>query len=271
MWEKIRTELEKTGTTFSDGMSSVVAKASNNSITIWRLLACVLGAALFFYWPSYFSLIFLTIVFCITLWLFLKDSSHDSRHSMEGLAAFLSCLALLLAGYWYFVDRRGIPKLNAVPIVQVWPVGDHKAFVRVELLLENVGNTDIDIAPDDDKFFLEIGQVLPVTGSDIETLTQDYHPLEKGGEPLMIIRTDRYPSRALIVGGMDLKIESGETERRYFKALIPCVDGLVASARVEVPKRLDRLQRFFEDDQRQHVWRGQSVSKIIESCSIEGE
>lgn len=237
-------------------------------IPLSRLVACVLAFLIFFRWPSYYTLIALGITLSAILWFHLRDSTPETRHSVEGLAAFLSCLALLLAGYWYFVERRGIPKLNAVPTIQTWPIGDGKAFVRVEVLLQNVGNTDIDLQPEDD-FRLEIGQVLPAYGSEFEKLDGEFRIPVAGEEPLRVLQSDKYPLRARVAGGLDLKIEAGETERKYFKAIIPCFDGLVAAARIDVPKKLDRLQRFFEEDPRQHYWRGQALAEPIQNC--EGE
>ncbi len=219
--------------------------------------------------PSYSVIAVLGIAFLIGVWVILRSSDEPGRHTFEGMAAFLSCLALACAAYWYFVDRRGIPKLNATQNVQIWPIAGGKAFVRVELLLENVGNTDITIRPEDD-FRLEIGRVLPARGKDVRSLLRDYHEVTQEKGPLEIIKTDIYPVQARIKGGLDIKIESGETDRRYFKAIVPCEDGLLVSARVELPKNLNWLQAILEDDKRQHYWRGQSVSNQITACNFDG-
>lgn len=236
--------------------------------TVWIVLFVAvvgLGAGLFWLWPSFTSLVLITAALVLLLLFALRAGKADDRHSLEGLAAFLSSIALVMAGYWFFVERRSVPKLNVTPAIQTWPIGDGRAFARVELLLENVGDTDITLKPED-PFRLEIGQVLPLAGNQAKQLQDGFREIGPGDPPLSILQTDKYPARGVIKRGLDLKIESGETEKRYFKAVVPCVDGLILSARADVPKRLSWLQRLFEKDKRQHFWRGQAISERIERC-----
>lgn len=250
-------------------------EATDNRRYSRRIVAgCIfLLLALAFYlfvFPSRTAMIYVALLGAAALVVILYVSGNRGRHTMEALAALLTCLALMAAGYWYFVERRGLPKLNATPSIQTWAVEDGMVFVRVELLMENVGSTDIVMLPDD-PFRMEIGQVLPLAGQQARDLVAAYHPVDSDSGPLEILQTDKYPSRAIIKGGLDLRIEPGETEKRYFKAVVPCVDGLVSSVRVDIPKKVDWFQGVLEQDRRQLFWRGQAISDPITTCNGEDE
>ena len=200
------------------------------------------------------------------------DATSDStKQSLEGLAALMSCIALVFAGYWYFIERRGIPKLNVDPQIQVWPVGDGQAFVRVELRMENVGTSKIELHPDD-KIRIEVGQVLPLAGKQARGLQADFKAVTaEGGKAFAMLKTDKWPLRASFTDGIDTVIESGETERIFFKGIIPCHDGLVAIATAEVPKKLNWPDSLFDTSGELLYWKGQVLSDRIETCSKKGD
>lgn len=255
-------------------------KLTGNQLRALWFVVPLLLVTFVFLWPSAYALILLSIALLIVFWVALFTGDNDFKHTFEGLAAVLSSIALVLAGYWFFIERRSVPKATLEPSIQLFPVGEGMALARVELLIENVGNTAIEIEPDD-FVALEIGQVMPAIGGHFEMMKDEFRPLEPGDSPLGIMRTDIYSPLARLDRTFDIrsdkstgrhndqlafKIEAGETEKRYFKALIPCVDGLVASVRVEVPKKMDRFQRFMDQQEVQHVWRAQSISNTIENC-----
>lgn len=67
-------------------------------------------------WPATYSagaiLAFLLVFYR------LSDRTTEERHSLEGAAAFFACVTLLAAGYWYFYERPGVPKLDVQTAVE---------------------------------------------------------------------------------------------------------------------------------------------------------
>ena len=242
-----------------------------------------LGIVCFVLWPGFAGLAVAGIAILIVCWVALQSGSNDFKHSFEGLAAVLSSLAIVLAGYWYFIERRSVPKVNVIPNIQIWSVGNGRALARVEMRIENVGSSDVQIDRND-KVVIEIGQVVPAISDHFAMMNRNFEQSKRAGKSSGIMRTDIYSPKAILDRSFDLRkrsddrfndqlefrIEAGETERRYFKALVPCEDGLVSSVRVEMPKKLNWLQRFFDHEGSQKVWRGQAISNQIESCEKKG-
>lgn len=257
----------------------MAAIKGNSRLRLFWIAALVLAVIAFAMSWRFGGMALFAISVLLAIFEYLRSKQEPERHSVESVAALLSCVALLMAGYWFFIERRSVPKVNVVPQIQTFNIGDGTALARVELLIENVGNTAVEIDRDD-KVVLNIGQVLPLRGGHAADMQRAFRRVEPGDEALGIMRTDKYPTIARLDRSFDLrekeedrhndqlefKIEAGETERRYFKAIIPCEDGLISSVRVELPKKLNWFQRLLEDDQTQHVWRGQAVSEEIPVC-----
>lgn len=255
-----------------------------------RLYWLVVGLVLLLFF--FFSLQQFVVGLAITLFallagLFLRNATNEGRHTVEGLAALLSCLALIAAGYWFLIERRSVPKVNLDPSILTWSLGNGSALARVELKISNVGDMAVEIDRDD-PVIVEIGRVMPARGRHIRMMQDDYsRSADHDSNLIGVMRTDIYSPVARLDnrfhlskdppdpkarknGELEFNIEAGETERRYFKAIIPCENGLVSSIRVELPKKLNWLQKQLDrqtDDQKGGpVYRAQALSNKIEEC-----
>jgi hypothetical protein len=248
-------------------MRKLVKTVLDHRIPTFWVAGVALLLLLFLFRPTSLGFLIVAIVLIvIVIGAVLRESTAEGRHSVEGLAAFLSTIALLCAGYWYFVERPGVPKLNVEPTVEIWPLSQDMAFARVSLSPTNVGNTAIRLG-EQDLIQIEIGQVNPPAGKQAQDLQAAFaEAVRKGDGATQIMQTDKWPLRAGITDGLSSIIESGETERLFYKAVIECHDGLRVAVTAKVPKRLGWFESLFEEDDSPKVWISQELSNSITSC-----
>jgi hypothetical protein len=68
-----------------------------------------------------------------------KDSKRNNF--AQNLQFVFTSLAIFLAGYWYFVERRGFPHANLSQRVLVLPLADGLVAVEAHVSLQNLGTT----------------------------------------------------------------------------------------------------------------------------------
>lgn len=247
---------------------SITLRIRVGAVAVITLLAA--PALIFFGWLAY-ALLLLVVSAIVALGCYLRDSEEPIRHSFEAAGALLSSLAILAAGYWYFIERPRVPKLALAPEIHAWPVGKDMALVRVSLGLENVGSTEI-VLSNADPIKIEIGQVLPASGRQYQGLVAELdvgraHP----DKPLKALRTDKWPLRAKVIDGTDIVIEAEETERLHYKAVVPCKPGLLLAVTAKVPKRLHWFDQLFTERKHENLyWVGQALTdEPITNCNEE--
>jgi hypothetical protein len=211
------------------------------------------------------------VLFFAFLFVRLSARKTDVRHSLEALAAFFTTLAVLATGYWYFYERPGVPKINLSTAVEAWPIGDRMAVIRVEMTIENVGSTVVEFretrfdgtqSPRDDRIKIDLGRVLPFD-PDYEgnaKLLRANADRPDNGE-FEVVRTSQWPPIGRSYHFSKGEIEAGETERYYYKAVVPCVDGMVVAATARVPK-VGRL----DENGKNLVWLAQALSEPVKHC-----
>lgn len=250
-----------------DKIAAGLSAAFGVKVHAFLIVLLLLLLAALWGWPSYEALAGVVLAALLAVWIALRVGKSDDRHSIEGLAALLTCIALLLAGYWYFIERKGIPKLNVDTTVDAWPISNGALFVRIETKFENVGTVKYEIE-EEDPFRLEIGQVYPVRpADDVRELKRAFDARETNEfGAYNIKRNDNWPLLAIINGEVSTEIEAGETEKRYFKAIIECRENMVIAATTVVPKRIDWLNGFFERRKEPLFWKSQTLSDPIKNC-----
>jgi hypothetical protein len=217
-------------------------------------------------YPAFFAAA-VAIAFFAGALLFARRSI--AREGVQGVAALLSSLAVLLAAYWYFIDRRGYPKLNVEPEVKAWPVGNGAMLVWVALRLSNVGNLALQFDPkSQDKVIVQVGQMAPLTGHQATALLGEMQAkVASGNKEFRLIRTDSWSARATFQEAIKSTIEAGETENLYFKAVIPCVDNMVLAVTATVPKRMRLVGTRVGDRKQRDAWIAQAIYPTEAKCT----
>lgn len=130
-----------------------------------------------------------------------------------------------------------------------------------------VGTSKYEIGSRDD-FRLELGQVYPVLpDQDVKDLHAAFVQGRKNSDGAYNIRrTDKWPLLAIVRGEVETQIEAGESDRRYFKTIIDCQEGLVLVTTVLVRKSISVLDKIFESTSKDFYWKDQSLSTRIEGC-----
>lgn len=212
----------------------------------------------------------LAILACLLWGLIILRSDEGMRNGIQGLAAALSSIALLTAAYWYFIERRGVPKVNVEPSGQAWPIGDGSLLVRANIKVSNVGVSAVRLGKKV-PVEVEIGQVYPPAGKQAAALAKAMQDsVAAGKKDFGLVQTDKWPLRASNYDGIEAVIEAGETENLYYKTIIPCQDGMELAITAKVPKQLGQLDQMFEPDKRQNYWVAQAIIPVEGKCEGEG-
>ncbi len=207
-------------------------------------------------------------IFIAGVWI--HSSKKSWSEGVNGFSAFLSSVALIIASYWYFYERPGVPKLNLEVSGSHWKTDQNELLVSVVVRLENVGNTTI-VFREGEKLKLDIGYILPAVGSDIKALRAFRGKLKNfEADEFRVIQRDQWPALAYNRTDLAAEIEAGETERYYFKALLDCDRGYVLGLTARVPKKEGFLEGLLgpgegRDDM---VWISQSILDTRDICPL---
>ena len=196
----------------------------------------------------------------------LFERAQAPKQGIQGFASLLSVVALLLAGYWYFIERKGYPKLNVEPAITAWPTAENGLLIWSSIKMTNVGNMALQFRASD-KITVQIGQVSPLTGKQGTALLESMAEVRSlGKKKFDLLQTEVWPSRATFHGPISAVIEAGETENLYFKSVIPCLDNMVVAVTVTVPKKLHLVGSEFNSSENVS-WIAQSVYETKAKCS----
>jgi hypothetical protein len=225
-------------------------------------VAIVIASQLLF--GSYVFGVVSLVLAIIWLGAILFERQNAPKAGIEGFAALLSVIALLLAGYWYFIERKGYPKLNVEPALQAWPVGEGAMLVWGSLKLTNVGNMALQFGKHDD-ITVQIGQVAPLAGARSMSMLAAMKA-KRATKRFDLVQTENWPSRATFVGAVPTTIEAGEAENLYFRTIIPCVDNAILSITAIVPKDLHLVGGGLASSDKLS-WISQSLVETKAKCS----
>ena len=152
--------------------------------------------------------------------LFTKDASYSD--AIKGLQAVLTATAILMAGYWYFVDRKGKPHAEVSEQLNVVPIGIEGAVgIEATITVKNIGE-----------------QLLQVRGVDIrlQSATMDADTTKKmlgmglnewpskwpSGEPLFNEAEYQWPTMRWFNAPISHDVEPGESDVITATFIVPC-------------------------------------------------
>ena len=236
---------------------------------IFALSALAAIAVVWMFFGGYLALVALILILVIVFMMNFFGREVSAREGFQGLSAALSSLALLLAGYWYFIDRHGVPKLELEPVVYAWPVKGNAVLVWVDDRLTNIGRLPLKFSANDKRNVMrvQVGQVTPLAGKEATGLmTAMQAGLAREEKEFNLLQSDKWPSRALFEAPIISEIEAGESEHLYFKGIIPCAEGMTLSVVAAIPKRLQLVGNRMFGNAGDKSWIAQSMTAEPLTC-----
>jgi len=149
------------------------------------------------------------------------------------------------------------------------PISPYNAAVRpppptdVDCLPESreAGN----IARETSVMKIRVGKVAPLTEGLRQRLACATASSPTAGQ-VPLARADLWPPVAWADQTLVTKIEAGETEKYYYRALVPCEKSLVVAATARIPKRGTITDALIQRESPGLVWIGQTIIDLSEVC-----
>lgn len=224
---------------------------------------------------------------------------NNTSQRSQGFAAALSALAFLFGAYWYMVERPGAAKLNLVLAGQAFRASQRNALVFLEVEVQNVGNSpvsfegrpaagganqakpareasaDQDCRPESTDaggasapslMMIRVGMAVPIAadlGARLECATFR----ASDSSPVALARADLWPPVASVDQNLITKIEAGESEKYYYRLLVPCRRRLVLAVTARIPKRATFTDTLVHKEPVDQVWIGQRLVDASTACA----
>lgn len=147
-----------------------------------------------------------------------KASTHEAALIFQ---AVLTGAAIVVAGYWYVVERRGSPHADVSQTVTQAPLGDGLVAVEVIVSVRNLGSTLLKISTAD----IRLQQVYPnVVDLDAirETKIDQWPNMFADGRPMFNGTELQWPILKWYHDKIDNEVEPGETDTIIADFVIPC-------------------------------------------------
>lgn len=178
------------------------------------------------------------------------------------LQALFTLLALTLAGYWYFVERKGLPHADVSQTVNIVPVGNDMVAVEVLVSIKNLGQRLLHI--ERVQSYLQNIDADPYDYNDLVQLRgEDYWRAQRpdGGRHFDAAEL-RWPVARRFDGRVDHRIEAGETDVIAVTFLIRCSSVRHLRVATDVFRPPVRSERIL-------AWKARSIVPVCEECCAE--
>lgn len=210
------------------------------------------------------------VVPTFTRWLFDRQGNWSSH--VMAFETVLTISALVLGAGWFLVERPDAARLEVQMTGTSYKFDDARALVVIELGLKNIGVTAMNLRGR--PYRLSIQQVSPVDSR----IIADLNPLpgatvgsvRPGDQWVTLAVLDdraiadrKNPIQATSMSTMDSFLEAGETENLYYRALVPCSQGLQIAVTLHMPKP----STWFDGAQDGDLWWvKQTILDLTEQC-----
>lgn len=196
------------------------------------------------------------LLFTAVLFHFSSRSDKFERYERAALAAqaIVTCVALLSAGWWYFVERKGMPHADVSLRVTAVKLDEARLLVEARLAVRNLGTTLLEVGGADFRYQPLAPDALRL--DEIESLERSAFPgFEDGGQyqngVLQWNVTRNYVDRE-----HTLELEPGERDLRH-------VD-FIANCRHPAARVTASMEKPGDEDGR--VWRDRALVSFVELC-----
>lgn len=206
---------------------------------------------------TYFELAALFLVSLGSAWL-VYNKSNSFKEAAGSLQAVLTAAAIMIAGYWYIVERKGHPHADIMQTIDV--VGLNNGYVALEatISIKNLGLTVLRPSLTD----IRLQQVAPFqfpVRALIGTSREDWpdHVVVNGTRKLAYFGSElMWPVLKHFSTDPKAEIEPGETDRIVATFIVPCSLHVV---RVESAVEKSSSEALW--------WRTQSFAKLDDACT----
>lgn len=199
------------------------------------------------------AFIIFLIVWVVVSW---KQSSNTAAQTFSAL---LTGIAIVVAGYWYTVERRGTPHADMSQTLTVVGNGSPYAIVESSIAIKNLGLTLLELSRLDlrlqslDVPDSALGQIAGAGFSDWPRTFANGTPMYNGTEL-------QWPTIKYFAGPVTYSIEPGETDVITSTFVVPCT---LRHFRVAA-----EVTRTGGGDL---VWKARSFGDTIAACSPKEE
>lgn len=188
----------------------------------------------------------------------LRNLTRASKWA-QFLQALFTILALTLAAYWYFVERRGLPHADVSQTVSVIPLGNDMIAVEALVSVKNLGERLLHI--ERVQSFLQYIEAGTYGYGDLAQLRGDdyWRAQRPGGDSQFDAAELRWPVARRFVGPVDHPIEPGETDVITITFLLHCSS--VRHLRVATD-----VIRPGTGSEREMAWKARNIVAVCSQC-----
>lgn len=215
------------------------------------------------------AILFLFLALSLALWV-MSRATEKFHPAASSLQALVTAAAVILAGGWYLVERRGAAQADIELDVAGAKLVEGAVLVEAKVTIHNRGQVLIEPATWD----VQLLSVAPANGLPVAGAVEAGARLPEGwpkaidGQPLYSAEGEaRWRGLRRYHQPADLEVEPGEKDVKMFDFLIPCsVDAAVVSVRLRKPPPALIWER---EDEGGRWWRDRSLVGLAELCGSE--
>jgi len=189
---------------------------------------------------------FLVLLWAIFRW---KPSTHEATSMFQ---AVLTGAAILVAGYWYLVERRGTPHADISQTVTVVRGSDGYAIVEAALTLKNLGSVLVKVREID----VRVQRADP-TGLDLKRVAENKFnqwPAQFPDGQKMYDGTElQWPTLQLYRSNVNYEIEPGESDTATVTFVVSC-----DIRQVRIASEVKKSERLW--------WKARTFSTTYAAC-----
>lgn len=213
------------------------------------------------------AIVFLVVMLSLSLWVMTR-AGQNFHPAAASLQALITAAAVLLAGGWYLVERRGAAQADLELDLAGARLDDEAVLIQAKVTIHNRGQILLKPAQWDVQLLgLVPAGGLPV-GAAVEAGARfpEEWPSLIGSDAIYSAEGEarwrglrRYARRA------DLEVEPGEKDVKLFDFLLPCtVKSAVVSVRLRKPPPTFMWEREPEEGR---WWRDRGLVGLAELCA----
>jgi hypothetical protein len=195
---------------------------------------------------------------------------------LQVLQATFTIIAIALAGYWYFVERRDQPHADLQQKVEAVPLGDGRIAVEAHVTVRNLGRQLLEIDEFQSRLQIASTDLLGMSGLPDKAGVPYWssESAERGDPPRHFTNAElRWPQLNFYKGAVNHRIEPGESDLLVATFILRCPDISFLRVASDIPKPEARQviplpirRRSKAANEKRLMWKTRSFVDIREAC-----